>query len=250
MSWALLAGRVHHAAFVSFDLDHRALDSLVPPGTELDTWEGRVLVSLVAFEMTDNRLLGVPLPFARSYDQINLRFYVRRPTDDGWRRGVVFLKELVPVPGLVAGARLLYRENYERQPVSARVRPPENDRPGRVIYRWRRHDQLHRLAVDFQPPLCLPAEGTLERFLSERHWGYVSLADGTTREYRVDHPTWRIWPAEAKALSRATAASFGARYERALSREPASAFVAEGSLMQLHRPHPVAGDLQSSRNAL
>ena len=246
MGWALLEGQVHHAVFASFDVDPRALETLVPAGTELDTWEGRTLVSLVAFEMTDNRLLGLPLTFARSYDQINLRFYVRHRCDGEVRSGVVFLKELLPVPALVAGARLLYRENYERQPVSARVRPPEQERAGRVVYRWRRHDQLHRLAVDFAPPLALPEEGTLEHFLADRHWGYVSLADGSTREYRVDHTPWRIWPAQAARLSQATAASFGARFERWFARDPSSAFVAEGSLMQLYRPHPVANGYEPS----
>lgn len=253
MGWALLAGQVRFAAFVSYEVDRRALEPLVPEGTEIDTWEGRALVSLVAFEMTDNRLLGLPLPFARAYDQINLRAYVRRRLPDGtWRSGVVFLRELVPVPGLVAGARLLYRERYERQPVSARIRPPDPAaaRPGRAVYRWRRHDVLHRLAIDFAPPLVLPEEGTLERFLSERHWGYVAPAAGGTREYRVDHPAWRIWSAQAARLAPATAASFGERFERALSRDPASAFVAEGSRMELHRPRPVAAPDQSARNAL
>jgi uncharacterized protein YqjF (DUF2071 family) len=256
MGWALLQGQVHHVAFVSFAVDPRALEPLVPAGTELDPWEDRTLVSLVAFQMTDNRLLGVPLPFARDYGQINLRFYVRRPADGAWRHGVVFLRELVPVPALVAGARLLYRESYERQPVSARIRSPgtDGDRPGRAVYRWRRHDQLHRLAVDFMPPLALPEEGTLERFLVERHWGYVTVNEGATREYRVDHPAWRIWPAQAARLSPATAASFGGRFERALAGEAVSAFVAEGSLMQLHRPHPLdhreRSPDQSARNAL
>ena len=255
MGWALLSGHVRNAAFVSYEVDGRVLEPLVPAGTELDTWQGRALISLVAFEMTGSRLFGVPLPFARAYEQINLRFYVRRPCADGsWRPGVVFLRELVPVPGLVAGARLLFRERYERQPVSARIRPPDAAaaRPGRAVYRWRRHDQLHRLAVDFTAPLHLPGEGTLERFLAERPWGYAAPVDGHTREVGVDHPPWRIWQAQAARLATATAASFGERFERALSREPASAFVAEGSLVRLHRPHllPVAAADQSARNAL
>lgn len=253
MGWALLAGHVHNAAFVNFDVDRRVLEPLVPAGTELDTWQGRALVSLVAFEMTDNRLLGVPLPFARAYDQINLRTYVRRRVPDGtWRAGVLFLRELVPVPALVAGARLLYRERYERQPVSARVRPPDpaGPRPGRAVYRWRRHDRVHRMAIDFAPPLVLPAEGSLEHFLADRHWGYVAPVDGDTREYRVDHRPWRIWSAEAARLSPTAAASFGERFERALARDATSAFVAEGSLMELHRPRPIGPLDQSARNAL
>jgi uncharacterized protein len=255
MGLALLAGHVRFAVFTTYEVDRRVLEPLVPAGTELDPWQGRTFISLVAFEMTDSRLCGVPLPFARAYDQINLRFYVRRPLADGSRRpGVVFLRELVPVPALVVGARLLYRERYERQPVSARVRPPDpaGGRPGRAIYRWRRHDQLHRLAVDFAAPLELPAEGTLERFLAERHWSYAAPADGHTREVRFDHPPWRVWQARAARLAPSTAASFGERFERALASEPASAFVAEGSRMRLHRPHAVAvaADDQSARNAL
>ena len=75
----------------------------VPAGTELDLFQGRALVSLVAFHFGDNRALGVPIPFARDYDQVNLRFYVRRLMPDGtWRRG----------DAVVARALRLIEEGY------------------------------------------------------------------------------------------------------------------------------------------
>jgi uncharacterized protein YqjF (DUF2071 family) len=201
------------------------------------------MLSLVAFHFADNRVLGVPIPFAREYDQINLRFYVRRRLEDGgWRRGVVFLRELAPAKPVVAGARFVYGERYDCVPVTARVRPPgaAGTRGGRAVYRWRDRHQVHRLAVDFHGPAALPGPGSLEDFLTDRHFGYVS-AERATREYRVDHPPWRVWPATDARLSHGIADAFGRRFERALDRAPLSAFVAEGSRMELHRPHALAG---------
>jgi uncharacterized protein YqjF (DUF2071 family) len=243
MGWALMQGDVSWAAMVTFDIAPHLLASEVPAGTELDLFEGRALLSLVAFHFADNRVLGVPLPFAREYDQVNLRFYVRRRQEGGaWRHGVVFLRELAPALPVVAGARFVYGERYDCVPVTSRVRAPDAAaaRTGRALYRWRDKHAVHRLAVDFHGPAVMPAPGSIEQFLTERHFGYVS-AERATREYRVDHPPWRVWPATNAHLSPGVHAAFGRRFERALDRAPLSAFVAEGSRMYLHRPHPVAG---------
>lgn len=243
MGWALMQGDVSWAAMITFDVAPSALAPDAPAGTELDLHDGRALLSLVAFHCADNRVLGVPIPFAREYDQINLRFYVRRRQADGtWRRGVVFLRELAPAKPIVAGARFVYGERYDCVPVTSRVRAPDDAcaRGGRALYRWRDGHQVHRLAVDFHGPPALPAPGSLEEFLTDRHFGYVS-AERATREYRVDHPPWRVWPATDARLSHGVSFAFGRRLERPLDRAPLSAFVAEGSRMELHRPHSLAG---------
>jgi uncharacterized protein YqjF (DUF2071 family) len=185
----------------------------------------------------------VPLPFARDYDQVNFRLYVRRLQPDGsWRHGVVFVREMTPASPVVTGARFVYGENFDCVPVTSRVREPDAQavRAGRALYRWRDDRLVHRLAVDFSGPAAVPAPGSLEEFLAERHFGYVA-ADRATREYRVDHPPWRIWRATAARLSPAAADSFGPRFARALARDPVSAFVAEGSHVLLHRPHALRG---------
>lgn len=246
MGFALQQGDIRHAAIVSYDIAPSALLPLVPSGTELDLYDGRALVSLVAFHFADNRVLGLPLPFAREYDQVNFRFYVRRMQADGyWRHGVVFVRELAPAAPVVAGARFVYGEKYECVPVTSRVREPTEPatRPGRAIYRWRDDDDdgpVHRLAIDFVGPPAEPTLGSIEEFLAERHWGYVS-SDRGTREYRVDHPVWRVWRATDAYLSHDAAESFGPRFARALASAPLSAFVAEGSRMWLHRPHELEG---------
>src|SRR5215470_8779588 len=99
-------------AMLNFETDPAAIAALVPAGTELDAWNGQTFLSVVGFRFLDTRVLGVAIPFHRNFDEVNLRFYVRRRVDDGWRRGVVFVTELVPRWALAAVARVAYGEPY------------------------------------------------------------------------------------------------------------------------------------------
>src|SRR5689334_2274538 len=83
------------------------LDPLVPAGVELDRWRGTLYVSVVGFLFRDTRVLGIPIPFHRTFEEVNLRFYVRRELDGDVRRGVVFVRELVPRRAIATVARLL-----------------------------------------------------------------------------------------------------------------------------------------------
>ena len=92
-----LTARWESLLLLNYPCRREWLEPLVPAGTELDAWHGETLVSLVGFLFTDTRLLGVPVPFHRTFEEVNLRFYVRRPGPDGvMRRAVVFISELVP----------------------------------------------------------------------------------------------------------------------------------------------------------
>ena len=80
-----LTARWENVVLINYPCPAPLLEPLVPAGTELDTWGGRPLVSLVGFLFADTRLLGVPIPFHRTFEEVNLRFYVRRPAPDGRR---------------------------------------------------------------------------------------------------------------------------------------------------------------------
>src|SRR3954468_11982990 len=83
-------------AMLQYEIDPDVLRPFVPRGTELDDWRGRTLVSLVGFQFLDARGLGAPIPFHRDFAEVTLRSYVRRRAPEGWRRAVVFLREIVP----------------------------------------------------------------------------------------------------------------------------------------------------------
>src|ERR1041385_5639833 len=77
---------------LNYAVDPSLLEPLVPAGSALDMFEGKTYVSLVGFEFNRTRVLGFAVPFHQNFEEVNLRFYVRR----GLKRGVVFVRELVP----------------------------------------------------------------------------------------------------------------------------------------------------------
>ena len=91
-----LTAEWRNLAMLNYEADPSILARRVPAGCELDAWAGRTFVSLVGFQFLHTRVLGVPVPLHRHFEEVNLRFYVRRKADGAWRRGVVFVKELVP----------------------------------------------------------------------------------------------------------------------------------------------------------
>src|SRR5437879_6397558 len=85
---------------------------LVPNDTQLDLWNGAAYLSVVGLLFLDTRVLGLPIPFHRTFPEVSLRFYVRREVGGEVRRGVTFIRELVPRVAIAAVARLAYNEPY------------------------------------------------------------------------------------------------------------------------------------------
>jgi uncharacterized protein YqjF (DUF2071 family) len=231
---------------LNYDIDPGILRPLVPAGTELDTWQGRTFVSLVGFRFLRTRLLGIPVPFHRDFEEVNLRFYVRRYVDGAVRRGVVFVQEIVPKWAIAAVARWVYNENYVACPMDSQLRLPDPSRglDGFAEYRWRKGAAQHTLRAEFAGTPSYPVPGSLEEFIVEHYWGYVSQRDGAVLEYGVEHPPWRVWRATAAHVECDVESCYGRQFVEALGREPSSALVAEGSAVTVfwgHRlPKPTA----------
>lgn len=221
---------------LNYNIDATVLVPLVPRGTELDVTEYGALVSLVGFRFLDTRLFGIPVPFHRNFDEINLRFYVRRRVDGEWRRGVVFIKEIVPRRAVAAAARWFYNENYVTARMSSTVAVPDarEDTKGRAVYQWG-EGLGHSMSADFGGVPSIPGSGSEQAFVTEHYWGYTRQRDGSSMEYQVEHPRWRVWPAANVLLSCDVDGTYGREYEGALLGEPRSALVAEGSAVVVHR---------------
>ena len=105
---------------------------------ELEAWQGRALVSVVGFRFLDARIWGLAIPWHRNFEEVNLRFYVRRKTDSQWRRGVVFVKELTPRRAVATVARAIYNENFTAVPMSHQIERDERNLAAvsGVSYHW------------------------------------------------------------------------------------------------------------------
>ncbi len=223
-------------AMLNYEVDPQLLQPLIPSGTELDLWEGRALISVVGFRFLKTRLGGWAIPGHQNFDEVNLRFYVRRRVVDGWRRGVVFVREIAPRRAVVWVARTIYNENYVYFPMRSQHSPPTPDVPvGRVTYEWRVNGSwrgVHgRMTGDAQPL----TPGSEAEFITEHYWGYARQRDGSTMEYQVDHPPWKVWPEATLSLTGSMTDVYGQDFGRAIARPPASTLVAEGSAVVVRR---------------
>ena len=117
MTSRFLTAEWRDLVMLNYEIDPGILAGLVPAGTELDLWQGRALVSVVGFHFRRTRVMGVAIPGHSNFEEVNLRFYVRREGPEGWRRGVVFVKEIVPRFAIAWVARALYNENYVALPM-------------------------------------------------------------------------------------------------------------------------------------
>jgi uncharacterized protein len=221
-----LTARWEDLVILNYEAPRELLAPLVPAGTELDDWHGQMLVSLVGFLFKDTKVRGVPIPRHRNFEEVNLRFYVRRRDEDGeWRRAVVFIRELVPRFAIAGVARRMYNEPYLCVPMAH-----NHDRArGRFEYRWRytSEDFALRAEVSGEPQPFEP--GSEAEFITEHYWGYTRQKDGGTIEYLVEHPSWRVWTPHVAGFDGAERDMYGPAWDEILASPPRSAFVAEGS---------------------
>jgi hypothetical protein len=223
---------------LSYEADPAVLAPLVPAGVALDAFGGRTLVSVVGFRFLRTRVLGVPVPGHRDFDEVNLRFYVRREVGDEVRRGVVFVRELVPRAAIAWLARLAYHEPYLAVPMRSAT-PAAGAPPGRLVYAWRAGGRWQQVAATAEGAPAVPAPESEAAFITHHLWGYTRQPDGGTLEYEVEHPRWRVWSAAGPSLEADVAGLYGDAFVPALARPPLSALVAEGSAVTVHRPRRV-----------
>lgn len=213
----------------------------MPAGTALDDWNGRVFVSVVGFLFLDTRVRGIGIPCHRDFDEVNLRFYVRREVGSESRRGVVFVREIVPRRAIALVARLRYGERYVARPMRHRLTfdsEGELETGSEASYEWRQGPaEVNRWAsvragVAAPPAPLVP--GSEAEFITEHYWGY-SVRRGRTVEYRVQHPSWQVRPGSDAVLTADANLLWGKDFVEPLAKPPVSAFFATGSAVEVHR---------------
>ncbi len=214
-------------ALANYTVDPGILQPYVPAGTELDLWNGNCYVSLVGFMFQNTKLLGIKIPFHVNFEEVNLRFYVKRFEDGAWKRGVVFIKEIVPKRALTFVANTVYKEHYQTMPMTHRWEENEDGRT--VEYKWKYNNKWHSIAIkaniDSDP---IPPNSETE-FITEHYWGYAKVSDAKTNEYEVTHPKWEAYTVTDYAIDADFGALYGNEFGFLSSARPVSVMLAEGS---------------------
>src|ERR1700679_4114553 len=148
---------------LNYSVDPELLLPFLPSGTEIDSFEGHTYVSLVGFQFNDTRVAGFAIPFHRSFEEVNLRFYVRRAE----KRGVVFIRELVPKFAVAAIARIAFGENYSRVPMSHSIQVQPDTGDVEAEYGWGSGPGRCSMRMEADKTSFLPADDSLGQFITE-----------------------------------------------------------------------------------
>jgi uncharacterized protein len=216
---------------LNYAVDPNLLRPFVPAGTELDDYDGKAYFSLIGFEFNRTRVLGFAAPFHQSFEEVNLRFYVKR----AGRRGVVFIRELVPKYAVAAIARFAFNENYSCVPMSHHIETGADGTVLQAEYTWGSGHSRCSLSIETEGASFLAPEGSEEQFITEHYWGYAAQTGGGCLEYEVQHPQWQVWKARHAEFSGNAAHYYGAEFADPLMRPPDSAFLAQGSPVTVYR---------------
>jgi len=213
---------------LNYEVEPGLVSRHVPAGTSLDSFRGKTYISLVGFRFWRTKLLGrFPVPFHADFDEVNLRFYVRRKAGSEERRGVVFIAEVVPRRAIATTARALYGENYVCLPMRHKIET--NESGNTVEYQWRVDGQWCRIFAQTADLPKQAPEDSLEQFITEHYWGYSRRRSGASLEYHVSHVPWKVWAASSAGFDGEASSQYGKELAIVLQRRPDSAFVADGS---------------------
>ncbi len=179
--------------FIHYEVDAKSLQSQVP--FALDLWQGRALVSLVAFIMRDmhprrgGRLAAWPFKPIATHPFLNVRTYVKHENESG----IYFIAEWLPNRMSVLLGPLLYGLPYRFARINYRHAHEQGWLAGCVEAPGGRGKFIHETRLNPNTPFEFCPPSSLDEFLLERYAAFTSRGS-TRRFFRVWHPSWRQMP--------------------------------------------------------
>ncbi len=235
----LLKLRMTQVVALNFPIAPRVLKKYVPKNLELDFFrDDETYVSLVARKISGVRAYGFPLPLTTAFGELNLRFYVRRPTESGYKTGVCTIQNYVSsrLGALVLGR--MFDSKIDRMKMKFDNTGFTGKQVPKVDYTWEsKNGKPNRLRIQARDRINIVDDSKVGFILN--HFNIYATHEGRTLEYSADHPPWTIWDAAQANFTCDVKRLFGEEFGKALKRRPASVFVSVGSGVTVYRPTEV-----------
>ena len=213
---------------LNYEVDPDVIKPYIPAGTILDLWQGKALVSMVGFLFLNTKVLGIKWPFHVNFEEVNLRFYVKHFDGENWKRGAVFISEIVPKILITIIANALYKEHYQalrmRHTITVEAGGDTN-----FLYEWKLNGRWNKLGATVGSVTKPILAGSAEEFIFEHYWGYNSISKTKTTEYQVEHVKWQVHEVKDFIFEANVNDLYGEKFIPFLNRKPYSAFFADGS---------------------
>ncbi len=227
MNKKFLIAEWNNLIMANYIIDPAILKPYLPPKTELDFYHGECYVSLIGFMFEQTKMLGMRIPFHINFEEVNLRFYVRVKDGNTWKRGAVFIKEIVPKFAITMVANTLYREKYVTLPMKHFYE--ETTEEINLGYEWKYKGSWNKLEATTELKNSPMIGGSKEEFIAEHYWGYSKYNALTTFEYAVQHPSWFVHKVKSYNIECNFEKLYGSEFSFLDNAEPDTVFMAKGS---------------------
>ena len=227
MTDTFLSARWENLIMANYAVDAAVLHPYLPNGVELDLYNNKACVSLVGFMFKRTSLFNIPIPFLGTFEEINLRFYVKRVEGDSIKRGVVFINETVPYKAVAWLANKLYKEHYMAIPTKNKIDISHSTK--KIQYEWKINNAWNQLAVNAVAKKENMETGGIEEFIFEHYFGYTKINDHISQEYRVNHPRWQVNKVKDYTINCDFTSMYGNDFSFLSNQNPDSVILAEGS---------------------
>jgi uncharacterized protein len=226
-----LTAEWNNLIMANYSIDPAILKPYLPNKTQLDLYNGKCYVSLIGFMFEKTKLLGVKIPFHTNFEEVNLRFYVRCNDNGQWKRGAVFIKEIVPKPAISIIANALYNEKYSTMPMKHFYTKDAYEI--KLGYHWKYKNKWHGITATTATEALPMLPGSEEEFIAEHYWGYAKYNEQTTFEYAVQHPAWKVYKVKDYIIDCDFTALYGDEFSFLQNAKPNSVFMAQGSAITI-----------------
>ncbi len=214
-------------ALLNYEIDPNVLLNYLPSKTELDLWNNTCYISLVGFMFQNTKVMGIPIPFHRNFEEVNLRFYVKYKEENRWKRGTVFIKEIVPKHAITLIANTLYKEHYETKKMRHQWEL-KNNRIN-VRYQWKHYKKWQDITIEAKQERLPIKENSETEFITEHYFGYTKKSSTETYEYEVTHPRWEYYEVEKYTIDVDFESVYGKKFQSLSKEKPKSVMLIEGS---------------------
>jgi len=214
--------------FVNYEVDPSILLPYLPKGLELDGYKGKYYISFVTMRFNNTRVLGIPFPFHTRFEEVNLRFYVKRKLlDNSWRKGVIFISEIVPKPMITWIAKALYNESYQTLKLDHRWDIQRNTQT--INYNIFKQGHKNSISIKTNHNNEMIAHNSLKKFIIERYFGYTSNRKNRVIEYEVIHTPWKTSDIHNQDININFEQLYGKTFSFLNTQPPESIYFTEGS---------------------
>jgi hypothetical protein len=226
-----LSAKWENLIMANYAVDPQLLIPYLPAGVELDYHDGKTYVSLVGFLFKNTKLFSVPIPLLGTFEEVNLRFYVKRTEGSSVKRGVVFINETVPYKAVAWMANKLYKEHYTAVPTKSQFKI--DSKLKHIAYQWRAAGIWNTISVVAKNEVLPMKPGSIEEFIFENYYGFTKVSNFKTEEYQINHPSWLINEVQEYEIDCDFKTMYGTHFEHLSSTKPDSIMIAEGSAVSV-----------------